>query len=58
MRDKTKKTKKEIKFRDLKPVKDAKGGIPPGPCGPGKSSPSTNRDYPGNHNEVFLADVS
>ena len=28
MRDKTKKTKKEIKPRDLKPVKDPKGGLP------------------------------
>jgi hypothetical protein len=26
MQDKLKKTKKEIKLRDLKPVKDAKGG--------------------------------
>jgi hypothetical protein len=33
MRDKTKekKNKKEIKVPDLKPVKDAKGGWPPGP---------------------------
>ena len=31
MRDKTKKEKKEIKVRDLKPAKDPKGGIPPGP---------------------------
>jgi len=28
-----KETKKNVKVRDLKPKKDAKGGIPPGPCG-------------------------
>jgi hypothetical protein len=39
MQDKTKKAKKEIKVRDLKPVKDAKGGFPPGPCGPSRSGP-------------------
>ena len=35
-----KKEKKDIKVRDLKPRKDAKGGagrnFPPDPCGPGK----------------------
>ena len=31
MRDKKKKTKQQMKVRDLKPSKDAKGGIPPGP---------------------------
>jgi len=33
---KKKEEKKESKVRDLKPAKDPKGGIPPGPCGPGK----------------------
>jgi len=37
---KTKKEKSEIKVRDLKPGKDPKGGLPPGPCGPGGRSPS------------------
>jgi hypothetical protein len=37
---KTKKEKSEIKVRDLKPVKDPKAGTPPGPCGPGRRSPS------------------
>ncbi len=34
MQDKTKnkKEKNEIKVRDLKPAKDPKGGIPPGPA--------------------------
>ena len=40
MRNKTRKTKKEIKLRDLKPAKDPKGGTPPDPCGPGGRSPS------------------
>ena len=33
MQDKTKqkKEKNEVKVRDLKPVKDPKGGVPPGP---------------------------
>ena len=31
MKDKKKKTKKEIKVDDLKPGKDPKGGFPPGP---------------------------
>jgi hypothetical protein len=37
MQDKTnkKKDKHENKVRDLKPVKDPKGGVPP-PCGPGR----------------------
>ena len=41
MQDKTKKKKEknEIKVQDLKPVKDPKGGIPPGPCSPGRSGP-------------------
>jgi hypothetical protein len=34
-RDK-KKTANTIKVRDLKPVKNAKGGWPPDPCGPKK----------------------
>ena len=35
MQDKTnkKKDKHENKVGDLKPVKDPKGGFPPGPCG-------------------------
>jgi hypothetical protein len=32
---KKKEEKKESKVHDLKPTKDPKGGIPPGPCGPG-----------------------
>jgi len=40
MRDKTKKATKEIKLRDLKPVKDVKGGLAP-PCGPGPLPPET-----------------
>ena len=41
-RDKTKKKKeeKELKIQDLRPTKDAKGGIPPGPCGPGSNLPA------------------
>src|ERR1051326_2526262 len=34
----TKKQKKHNKLQDLKPPKDPKGGIPPGPCGPGGSN--------------------
>ncbi|HEX5489833.1 MAG TPA: hypothetical protein VFX07_01105 [Candidatus Udaeobacter sp.] len=49
MRDKTKKTKTQMKFRDLKPAKDAKGGIPPDPCRRGRSG-----FYAGNHNETLL----
>jgi len=33
---KKKKEKNEVKVRDLKPAKDPKGGVPPGPCGPGR----------------------
>jgi hypothetical protein len=33
---KEKRDKSELKVRDLKPAKDPKGGIPPGPCGPRK----------------------
>ena len=33
---KEKNEKKEIKLPDLKPAKDAKGGVPPDPCGPGR----------------------
>jgi len=36
--DKSKKTKKEIKLCDMRPVKDAKGGYPP-PCGPRRPGP-------------------
>jgi hypothetical protein len=36
MQDKKKKTKKEINVQDIKPAKDPKGGIPPGPCRPGR----------------------
>jgi hypothetical protein len=35
-RDKSKtEEKKKSELQDLEPTKDAKGGIPPGPCGPG-----------------------
>jgi hypothetical protein len=41
MRDKSKKEeKKELGIQDLEPAKDAKGGIPPGPCGPGGNRPA------------------
>jgi hypothetical protein len=36
MQDKKKKTKKEVKVQDIKPAKDPKGGIPAGPCRPGR----------------------
>jgi hypothetical protein len=36
MRDKKRKTKKQIKVPDLKVAKDPKGGAPPDPCGPGR----------------------
>jgi len=36
---KKKKAKREIKLPDLKSVKDPKGGVPPGPCGPGGRAP-------------------
>jgi len=39
---KKKKGKSEIKVRDLKAGKDHKGGLPPGPCGPGRQG-SPNR---------------
>jgi hypothetical protein len=43
MQDKTKKAKKEIKVRDLKPPKDPRGGYAPGPPdGPGRSGPRPN----------------
>jgi len=34
MEPKTKKKKRQIKIHDLKPAKNPKGGLPPGPCGP------------------------
>jgi hypothetical protein len=37
---KKKKGKKELRIQDLRPTKDAKGGIPPGPCGPGSNLPA------------------
>jgi hypothetical protein len=40
---KKKEEKKESKARDLKPVKDPKGGIPPGPCGPGAHLPAVQK---------------
>jgi len=40
MRDKKKKPQKKIlRIQDLRPMKDAKGGYPPGPCGPNSHSP-------------------
>jgi hypothetical protein len=50
MQDKPK--KKDIKVRDMKPSKDAKGGIPPGPCGPGHgiTGPGHGVTRPGNSN--------
>jgi len=47
MQDKKKKTKKESKVRDLKPKKDAKGGII-GVLGPDAHGPGVKR--PGNPN--------
>jgi len=38
-KNKKKKERKETKLHDLKPAKDAKGGYPPDPCGPGGHSP-------------------
>jgi len=40
---KKKEEKKESKARDLKPVKDPKGGFPPGPCGPGSHLPAVQK---------------
>jgi len=35
MREKKKKSQKKIlRIQDLRPMKDAKGGAPPGPCQP------------------------
>src|SRR5438270_13058064 len=44
MQNKTKKKKerKEIEVPDLTPPKDPKGGVPPGPCGPGGHGPNPN----------------
>lgn len=42
-----KKQTKKIKVPDLKPTKDAKGGIPPGPCNPGGHNPGGHN--PGQH---------
>jgi hypothetical protein len=47
MRDKKKKTDKQIKVQDLKPSKDAKGGYPPGPCNPVGHIPGGHS--PGSH---------
>jgi hypothetical protein len=38
-----KETKKNIKVRDLKPKKDAKGGVPPDPC---HHSPNIQTGHP------------
>ena len=39
-----KETKTKVNVRDLKPSKDAKGGIPPGPpIGPGLKLPAVQR---------------
>jgi len=40
---KKKEEKKESKVHDLKPVKDPKGGFPPGPCGPGSHLPAVQK---------------
>jgi len=40
-----KKTTKTIKVRDMKPVKNAKGGYPPGPCAP-KGVQSPKQPFP------------
>jgi hypothetical protein len=34
LKSKNKKSQSSVKLDDLKPKKDPKGGIPPGPCGP------------------------
>jgi hypothetical protein len=46
MQDKKKKTKKEIKVQDIKPAKDPKGGIPPGPCRPGRGDAPGGKQGP------------
>ena len=58
--EKKNKERNKIKVRDLKPLKDAKGGYPPDPCGPGGSRRGINLVHEGrqNHNETFLADIS
>ena len=37
---KKKKEKEELRIQDLRPTKDVKGGMPPGPCGPGSNLPA------------------
>jgi hypothetical protein len=39
MQSKQDKKKKTIQVRDLKPAKDAKGGVPPGSCAPRAGRP-------------------
>jgi hypothetical protein len=39
-----KKNTDNIKVRDLKPQKDPKGGLPPGPCGPRPLQPPPDPD--------------
>jgi hypothetical protein len=49
MQAKKKKTKKEVKVQDIKPAKDPKGGIPPGPCRPGHDAPGGPKGAGGGH---------
>jgi hypothetical protein len=49
MRDKKKKTKKAIKVQDIKPAKDPKGGVPPGPCRPGRGDAPGSKGASGGH---------
>jgi hypothetical protein len=50
MQDKKKKTKKEIKVRDLKPRKDAKGGMLA--CGPGGTQAPSGTQGPGGGHRI------
>ncbi|HEY4273757.1 MAG TPA: hypothetical protein VGM65_17290 [Candidatus Udaeobacter sp.] len=50
MQDKNKKTKKQIKVRDLKPSKDAKGGVVVTGPGHGVTGPGRGVTRPGNPN--------
>ena len=47
-----KKTKKEIKVQDIKPAKDPKGGVPPGPCRPGRGDAPGSSKAPGSGHSV------
>jgi hypothetical protein len=54
MQAKKKKTKKEIKVQDIKPAKDPKGGLPPGPCRPGRGGALGGTKGPGGGHSVDL----